>query len=53
MKHLITLSAPLVAVVKSSGITIDHESRSFMDELGRVRIFHGFNAVYKPFPFIP
>lgn len=34
-------------------ITIDPITRQFVDEYGRVRIFHGVNAVYKIDPWIP
>lgn len=34
-------------------IKIDPESRHFLDESGRVRIFHGVNAVYKVPPYHP
>lgn len=34
-------------------ISMNPESRMFVDEYGRSRIFHGFNAVVKVAPFIP
>lgn len=33
--------------------SVDPVSHSFLDEYGRVRIFHGVNAVAKTFPFLP
>lgn len=36
-----------------SPIKVDPESQHFVDEYGRVRIFHGVNVVYKIPPFIP
>ena len=34
-------------------ITIDPETRTFRDEKGRARIFHGQNVVVKLPPYIP
>lgn len=34
-------------------ITVDQATRTFRDELGRARIFHGFNAVVKLPEYIP
>ena len=34
-------------------ITINPESRQFIDEFGRSVLFHGVNVVYKVDPYIP
>lgn len=34
-------------------IQVDPDSQHFIDEYGRVRIFHGVNVVYKVPPFLP
>ena len=36
-----------------SGVHVDPDSGHFVDELGRRRLFHGVNVVYKPQPFYP
>lgn len=36
-----------------SRIQVDPESQHFIDEYGRVRIFHGVNVVYKIPPYLP
>lgn len=36
-----------------SRIQVDPDSQHFIDEYGRVRIFHGVNVVYKLPPFLP
>jgi endoglycosylceramidase len=36
-----------------SRIQVDPNSQHFIDEYGRVRIFHGVNVVYKIPPFLP
>ncbi len=32
---------------------MDTKSQMFIDELGRKRLYHGVNAIYKKYPFIP
>jgi len=36
-----------------SSIQVDPNTQQFIDEYGRVRIFHGVNVVYKLPPFLP
>jgi endoglycosylceramidase len=36
-----------------SRIQVDPDTQQFLDEYGRVRIFHGVNVVYKVPPYIP
>ena len=36
-----------------SSIRVDRNTQQFVDEYGRVRIFHGVNVVYKIPPFVP
>ncbi|CAF1137734.1 unnamed protein product, partial [Rotaria sordida] len=36
-----------------SRIKVDPNTQYFIDEYGRVRIFHGVNVVYKLPPFLP
>lgn len=47
----------IVSIVHCSSvlpsIQIDPDSQHFIDEFGRVRIFHGVNVVYKQPPFLP
>ena len=45
-----TAAAAAAAVLP---ISIDVASRNFVDSLGRTRIFHGMNAVYKIAPWFP
>lgn len=49
--------AALAPQPKASGdvsvIQVDPDSGFFVDEQGRVRIFHGLNVVYKESPFLP
>ncbi|CAF1626826.1 unnamed protein product, partial [Didymodactylos carnosus] len=44
-----------VNIVKASLplIQVDPKTQQFVDEYGRVRIFHGVNVVYKVPPYIP
>mmetsp|Transcript_18571 Transcript_18571/g.33555 ORF Transcript_18571/g.33555 Transcript_18571/m.33555 type:complete len:527 (-) Transcript_18571:22-1602(-) len=37
----------------SAKISMNPETRQFVDETGRSKIFHGFNAVFKAAPFTP
>lgn len=54
---LSVLSAALLAsqaVAKHTDqVTIDPETRMFIDKEGRSILFHGVNVVYKVDPFIP
>lgn len=34
-------------------ISVDPKTQHYVDTLGRVRLFHGVNVVYKPFPYVP
>lgn len=34
-------------------LTIDQETRTFRDEFGRARIYHGTNVVVKGHPYVP
>eukprot|EP01133_Synstelium_polycarpum_P009144 gene9144-10727_t len=43
----------LIAIVVSALISVDVNTQSLVDEVGRVRIFHGVNVVYKIFPWHP
>ncbi len=36
-----------------SSIQVDPNTQQFIDEYGRVRIFHGVNVVYKVPPYLP
>lgn len=47
--------AAVMAAVASAAdkFSIDAATRTFRDELGRARIFHGFNVVVKASPYIP
>jgi hypothetical protein len=42
-----------LALIVNSRISIDTSTRTFRDDFGRSRLFHGFNAVYKSAPYIP
>ena len=42
-----------MAAAASQKWTIDAATRTFRDEGGRARIFHGFNAVVKAADYIP
>lgn len=39
--------------ISLSQITIDPETRTYRDEFGRARIFHGQNVVVKLPPYLP
>lgn len=43
----------VLCAVSAADITIDSEMKHFVDASGRVRVFHGVNAVYKLHPFLP
>ena len=49
---ILALSSAVVAAA-SQKYTIDAATRTFRDESGRARIFHGFNAVVKKPSYIP
>eukprot|EP01133_Synstelium_polycarpum_P009145 gene9145-10729_t len=51
MKQLVFVAA-LIAVA-SAIISVDVNTQNLVDEVGRVRIFHGVNVVYKIFPWHP
>jgi endoglycosylceramidase len=57
MSHIIYLFVFLFFIGYSycelSRIQVDPNSQHFVDEYGRVRIFHGVNVVYKLPPFLP
>ena len=53
---LTTLAAALVAAVTSaasSQVSVNPDTRMFVDPEGRTVIFHGHNVVYKVDPYIP
>ena len=48
--------AAMLAVVNNAAAqkwSIDKDTRTFRDELGRSRIFHGFNVVVKQPDYLP
>ena len=47
------VAVALLSAVASSTIKVDPKTRHFVDEHGRSRIFHGFNAVVKKAPYLP
>lgn len=47
------LSVTLAGYVASQSLTIDPATRTYRDEFGRTRIFHGTNVVVKGPPYIP
>ena len=47
------LLALQVAVAAFPTIKVNPATHGFVDDQGRTRIFHGMNAVYKIFPWIP
>ena len=51
MKNLVILSLLIDCII--SKIRIDKQTRNFIDEKGRVVIFHGVNVVVKSPPYIP
>ena len=59
MSHVIIyLSSILIYFIvkihsELSRIQVDPNTQQFIDEYGRVRIFHGVNVVYKVPPYIP
>ena len=57
MSHIIYFVVCLFFIAYSycqlSRIQVDPNSQYFVDEYGRVRIFHGVNVVYKLPPFLP
>lgn len=57
MPHVICLFFVSILIVHSysqlSPIRVDPNTQHFVDEYGRVRIFHGVNVVYKVPPFLP
>lgn len=57
MRYLLALALcsvlALQAVCLLPRIQVDVDSQHFVDEYGRVRIFHGVNVVYKLPPFLP
>ena len=46
-------SLPAAAAAALGNISIDRLSGHFVDDHGRVRIFHGVNAVLKAYPWLP
>lgn len=54
MRNYICVAAlAALASAVDNKFTIDSATRTFRDEQGRARIFHGFNAVVKKSPYIP
>ena len=53
MNKLLALGATALLEPVLSKISINPESRQFVDEVGRTIIFHGVNVVYKVAPYIP
>jgi endoglycosylceramidase len=41
------------AAKKAQYVKVDQMNTRFVDEVGRSRVFHGFNVVYKPYPYLP
>jgi endoglycosylceramidase len=50
---LLLLLTILCANAQKQQFKVDPSTQYFVDELGRVRLFHGVNAVYKVPPYIP
>lgn len=50
---LLILIFSIIIALSSSKILVDKATRFLKDEYGRTRFYHGVNAVYKVFPFIP
>ena len=53
MNKLLALGATALLEPVLSKISINPESRQFVDEVGRTILFHGVNVVYKVAPYIP
>ncbi|EGG17200.1 hypothetical protein DFA_08187 [Cavenderia fasciculata] len=53
MKLLLLLFVVLIVGCSKAFIQVDVNTQNLIDEYGRVRIFHGLNAVYKIFPWHP
>jgi len=53
MSYIIYLFFLGYSYCQLSRIQIDPNTQHFIDEYGRVRIFHGVNVVYKQSPFLP
>jgi len=47
------LAAASLALVASARVSINPETRMFVDTVGRTLLFHGVNVVYKVAPYIP
>jgi len=50
-RSLVTLG--FASYSASESIKLNQHKKVFEDSAGRERIFHGFNVVYKPYPYIP
>lgn len=53
MKVQVILSLMLWCLCADKIIHLDKDTRRFLDEYGRERIFHGTNVVFKGTPWIP
>ncbi len=51
LKSILLLTIAGTAAVQS--LTVDPATRTFRDDYGRTRIFHGTNVVVKGAPYIP
>lgn len=51
LKSILLLA--VAGLVSSQKLTIDPATKTFRDDFGRARIFHGTNVVVKGFPYIP
>jgi len=53
MNKFLAFGAAILLEPALSKISINPETRQFVDESGRTILFHGVNAVYKVAPYIP
>ena len=53
MRHLILLFFLGCCQCELSRIRVDPNTQLFVDEYGRIRLFHGVNVVYKVPPYLP
>lgn len=53
MNKFLAFGAAILLEPVLSKISINPETRQFVDESGRTILFHGVNAVYKVAPYIP
>ena len=53
LKKLILICLVSITLAGLANISINPEKMQFVDEHGRLRVFHGINAVYKLPPYMP